>query len=76
MPHYNSSEAIILCFEPPFAILTLNQPSKKNALSLDLYKQLASLLQVSLRQGHSYEPWLVLQNTHSEAAGPVARQEM
>jgi hypothetical protein len=56
MPHYNSSEAIILEFQPPFAILTLNQPQKKNALSLELYKRLSTLLQVSrnlICTGHS-----------------------
>ncbi|GJN90549.1 hypothetical protein Rhopal_003561-T1 [Rhodotorula paludigena] len=37
-------DAILLDFKPPFAIITLNQPKKKNALDLHLYKRLSSIL--------------------------------
>lgn len=47
MPHHNSTENIILDLSnPPFAVVTLNMPKKKNALNGAEYKKLSSLLQV------------------------------
>ncbi|ORY89414.1 ClpP/crotonase-like domain-containing protein [Leucosporidium creatinivorum] len=43
---YNSTEPIILDLsQPPFAIITLNIPAKKNALDGHLYKKLSAMLQ-------------------------------
>ncbi|GAA5850385.1 hypothetical protein JCM8547_001856 [Rhodosporidiobolus lusitaniae] len=39
------SDAILLEFQPPFAIITFNQPQKKNALDSTLYQRLSSILQ-------------------------------
>ncbi|GAA5820119.1 hypothetical protein JCM11251_005488 [Rhodosporidiobolus azoricus] len=39
------SDAILLEVRPPFAVITFNQPQKKNALDSSLYKRLSSLLQ-------------------------------
>lgn len=48
MASYNDSEPIILDLSsPPFAIITLNIPQKKNAMDILLYKKLSSILQVS-----------------------------
>ncbi|GAA6042097.1 hypothetical protein JCM8097_003108 [Rhodosporidiobolus ruineniae] len=40
-----SDDRILLELQPPFAIITFNQPQKKNALDSSLYKRLSSLLQ-------------------------------
>ncbi|SCZ88340.1 BZ3500_MvSof-1268-A1-R1_Chr2-1g04346 [Microbotryum saponariae] len=41
----SSSEPILLDIKGPYAIITLNQPAKKNALDLVLYKRLSTLIQ-------------------------------
>ncbi|GAA5912078.1 hypothetical protein JCM8208_001019, partial [Rhodotorula glutinis] len=40
-----SSDALLLEIRAPYAIITLNQPKKKNALDATLYKRLSALLQ-------------------------------
>jgi len=40
-----SNDAILLEIRAPYAIITLNQPQKKNALDSTLYKRLSALLQ-------------------------------
>ncbi|BGO99782.1 3,2-trans-enoyl-CoA isomerase [Rhodotorula toruloides] len=39
------ADAILVEIQAPFAIITLNQPQKKNALDSTLYKRLSSILQ-------------------------------
>ena len=58
MPASTSTEDIILDLsQAPFAIITFNMPSKKNAMNGQQYKRLSQLLQVRGRAGLADASW-------------------